>query len=108
MCGAETLLLDWHLRPKLPACGLLLQPPRDGAGLLGAQAHSQVGAKGVRTAGAHRLPLARLLLLLQEIEEFCKTASGGASEADPFEGLSPEEIDAYVEKQGRAAAAGQA
>ncbi|KAI3431299.1 hypothetical protein D9Q98_004358 [Chlorella vulgaris] len=44
----------------------------------------------------------------QEIEEFCKTASGGASEADPFEGLSPEEIDAYVEKQGRAAAAGQA
>jgi hypothetical protein len=48
------------------------------------------------------------LLLLQEIEEFCKTASGGASEADPFEGLSPEEIDAYVEKQGRAAAAGQA
>lgn len=26
--------------------------------------------------------------------------TGGASEGDPFEGLSPEEIDAYIEKHG--------
>jgi hypothetical protein len=36
----------------------------------------------------------------QEIEEFCKSVTGGASEGDPFEGLSPQEIDAYIEKHG--------
>lgn len=30
------------------------------------------------------------LPVLQEIEEFCKQASGGASEADPFEGMTPQ------------------
>ena len=46
-----------------------------------------------------------LAVALQEIEEFCKTATGGASEADPFEGLSPQEIDEYIEKHGLPAAA---
>lgn len=41
----------------------------------------------------------------QEIEECCKAAAGGASEADPFEGLSPEEIDEYIAKHGDPAAA---
>lgn len=36
----------------------------------------------------------------QEIEEFCRAASGGATEADPFEGLTPQEIDEYIEKHG--------
>lgn len=26
----------------------------------------------------------------QEIEDFCKQASGGATEADPFEGMTPQ------------------
>lgn len=43
----------------------------------------------------------------QEIEEFCKGASGGATEADPFEGLSPQEIDDYIAKHGLPAAAEQ-
>ncbi|PRW05773.1 ankyrin repeat family [Chlorella sorokiniana] len=41
----------------------------------------------------------------QEIEDFCKQASGGASEADPFEGMTPQEIDAYIEKHGLPAGA---
>lgn len=41
----------------------------------------------------------------QEIEDFCKQASGGATEADPFEGMTPQEIDEYIEKHGLPAAA---
>ena len=31
-----------------------------------------------------------LLHTLQEIETFCKQASGGATEADPFDGMTPQ------------------
>lgn len=42
---------------------------------------------------------------LQEIEEFCSTATGGASAEDPFEGMTPQEIDDYIEKHGLPAGA---
>ena len=38
--------------------------------------------------------------LPQEIEEFCQTATGGATPEDPFEGLTPAEIDDYIAQQG--------
>lgn len=42
----------------------------------------------------------------QEIEAFCRSATGGATEADPFEGLSPQEIDEYIARHGLPATAG--
>lgn len=42
---------------------------------------------------------------MQEIEEFCSQVTGGASMDDPFEGLTPQEIDEYIEKHGLPAGA---
>ncbi|CAL8470149.1 g9691 [Coccomyxa elongata] len=39
----------------------------------------------------------------QEIQQYVLTATQGASAEDPFEGMSPEEINAYVEEHGAAA-----
>jgi len=36
----------------------------------------------------------------QEIEQYCSKVTGGASKDDPFEGLTPQEIDEYIEKHG--------
>ena len=36
---------------------------------------------------------------LQEIQAYVAKATNGASARDPFEGMSPEEINAYMEQQ---------
>ncbi|EIE25925.1 hypothetical protein COCSUDRAFT_60929 [Coccomyxa subellipsoidea C-169] len=38
----------------------------------------------------------------QEIQQYVQTATEGASSEDPFEGMSPEEINAYMEEHGAA------
>lgn len=44
-------------------------------------------------------------VLLQEIQEYISQVTKGAKVDDPFEGMSPEEINEYVAKHGTAAAA---
>lgn len=48
---------------------------------------------------AARLPRMKCGRALQEIQEYVAQATDGASSRDPFEGMSPEEINAYLEQQ---------
>lgn len=41
----------------------------------------------------------------QEIEDYCGKVTGGASTDDPFEGMTPQEIDEYIERHGLPAGA---
>ena len=53
----------------------------------------------MESALSARRPCTKWGRAVQEIQEYVAKATNGASARDPFEGMSPEEINAYMEQQ---------